>query len=153
MKTMNILGSRSYTILYRTETSSISKYRVMLPITEKQEEELDKKKMLTLNSDFTINGDKVLTYGEHEVDKKEGRNYLRSINICSLDSENFVYTNIDYKTGQVYSDENGKFLQSPTWDNIVWFMYNLCLLGNPQRIVIFDVNKEELKNLYNEFNE
>lgn len=152
MKTMNILGSRSYTILYRTETSSISKYRVMLPITEKQEEELDKKKMLTLNADFTINGDKVLTYGEHEVDKKEGRNYLRNINICSLDSENFVYTNIDYKTGQVYSDENGKFLQSPTWDNIVWFMYNLCLLGNPQRIVIFDVNKEELKNLYNEFN-
>ena len=70
-----------------------------------------------------------------------------------MDSENFVYTNIDYKTGQVYSDENGKFLQSPTWDNIVWFMYNLCLLGNPQRIVIFDVNKEELKNLYNEFNE
>lgn len=152
MKTMNILGSRSYTILYRTETSSISKYRVMLPITEKQEEELDKKKMLTLNADFTINGDKVLTYGEHEVDKKEGRNYLRSINICSLGSENFVYTNIDYKTGQVYSDDNGKFLQFPTWDNIVWFMYNLCLLGNPQRIVIFDVNKEELKNLYNEFN-
>ena len=48
MKTMNILGLRKYTILYRTEGDSVRKYRIIIPINETQEKELDDNSRLTI---------------------------------------------------------------------------------------------------------
>lgn len=149
---MNILGIRKYTILYRTEGDSIKKYRIIIPITEKQEKELDDNSRLTIGENFIVNGDKIITYGEHEIDKKEGRNFIRKLNICSLDKDNYVYTDINFKTGEVFGKEGEPYLQTPTWDNVIWFKYNLCLIGNPERIAIFDINHEDLTRLHNAIN-
>lgn len=149
MKVIAILGLHPYSILFRTEDTN-AKCRILMPISEKQEKELEENSFLQLPNGFIIKGEKVVTYGEHNINTDEGKNYIDSINICSKDSDNWIYTDINFKTGEVF-ERDGKFYQTTTWNNVIWFKYNLCLIGNPKRVLIFDVVKKELEDLHNEF--
>ena len=58
------------------------------------------------------------------------------------DKGNIVPSGFDYLEGVAHHD--GVIKYKPTWDVVEWFKYNHCLIGKPERIVIFQCSKSSL---------
>ena len=52
-----------------------------------------------------------------------------------------IPSNFDYNTGYVYSNNEDIFKTHDTWNKIDWFKFNHCLIGKPERIIIYRINK------------
>jgi len=141
MKKLNIFGIRKKVILshFRGIKEEVS---VMMPITEEQEKEIISSNKF-VNDDYEINMDNIYAYGEINLNTQEDINAIKSFNLIDDgDTANIVYSNTNYETGEVEYDKVPKYYSE--WDILKWFKYNLCLIGNPKRIIIFKIRRNEL---------
>lgn len=141
MKKLNILGIRKKAILshFRGIKEEVS---VMMPITEEQEKEIISSNKF-VNDDYEINMNNIYAYGEINLNTQEDINAIKSFNLIDDgDTANIVYSNTNYETGEVEYDKIPKYYNE--WDILKWFKYNLCLIGNPKRIIIFKIRRNEL---------
>jgi hypothetical protein len=117
----------------------------MMPITTEQEKELDENEALCLGEDcnnLTIDKRSTICYGEVDIDNEEDADAIKKFGLLgSGETDNMVYSNVDYKTGVCTFDNVPK--QFPTSDDILWYRHNACLIGNPKRVVIFKCNKSD----------
>ena len=142
---INIMGIRSKVILNKTNNN----YLVMEPLTKEQEENIDNSAdkegcvRFILDEKYIIPSRDIFLYGEINLNNQDDLELIENSNILTEEVNNasILPSNIDYKTGVITSDENDVFKWYHTWNKLNWFKYNHLLLGKPERIIIYRVDK------------
>lgn len=138
MKVINLNGIRKKIILSTFNDKGIMVKVIMMPITEKQEAEIDKELCFKINGTVIQKG-QIYVYGEVNF-SEDDLNKIDRIGIIVPEDGGWIYSNLDLNTGEV-TIENNTPKMYPTFDPITWFEYNHLLLGKPKRIIIFKCPK------------
>lgn len=140
----NIMGIRSSVILNKFE----SNYLVMEAITEEQENAIDVSaemgdEMYFMKGKHRIPARDIFLYGSININNKEDLMLLKDYDIITpnVNQAANIPSNLDYETGYIYSNNEDVFKFHDTWDKIEWFKFNHVLLGKPDRVIIYRINK------------
>lgn len=145
-KTISLLGIREQAMLYRIKGIKGYEQIIMEAITEEQENKIDKaykyygEHRYITKEGTVITGKNIFLYGEVNLDSDDDIDIIERFPIVSEDMDNFIYSNFDYDKGN-YTTIDGKPKGHFTCDKLKWFMYNHCLIGKPNRIIIYKINK------------
>lgn len=140
-KKVNLLGIRKKVILCHTKSLAGVTYTVMRPITEEDEQNLDKWECINVDGK-RIDKKDIYCYGEINLSSNDDVEYLKKFNLLDTDNGGIIHSNFNYQEG--YALIEGIAKTYPTFDAIEWFKYNHCLIGKPARIIIYKCKKENL---------
>ena len=142
-KIINLLGIRKKITLCRINDIKTKFITVIMEsITEEQEAHLDRtaKKEGALKfyhpDGFVIEAKHIYLYGEVDFDNSEDIKNIERFNLINNEEGNFIHSNFDYDKGIAISTEL-KFKEYPTWNPVLWFKYCYCIIGKPQRIIVY----------------
>lgn len=146
-KTINLLGIRKRVILCHIK-ERIDQVVVMVGITKEQEDTLEQTERLVLEDEpfngIEISRKSVICYGEIDIDNEEDVKCIIKFDLLGHgETDNTVYSNIDFEKGTV-SFEPPYPKDYQTQDPILWYRYNHLLIGKPERVLIFKMNKSDL---------
>lgn len=142
MKTLNLNGIRKRTILCTIKGIKNIEAVVLQPIDEKQEKELDETEQITIDGNL-ISRKSIYFYGEVNVYSDEDMNIVDKCSLLNQDDcGNTVYSNFDYDKGTATYETVPK--QYPTWNAVLWFKFNHCLIGKPKRCICYKIPKSYL---------
>lgn len=141
-KVVNLIGIRPNIILCRTE---FIKGRIntiyMEPITEEQELRIDKSAKYFGSIRYErpdgeiIDSKHIYVYGEINFDDDNDIRQIKRMKFIN-ENGNYVHSNFDYEKGQ-FITVDGKVKTYPTWNPLIWFKYCHCIIGKPQRIIVY----------------
>ena len=149
MQKINIMGIRSSVILNRTG----SDYLIMEELTKAEEDkmdaaaEFDQEVVYVKDGKIRIPSRDIFLYGQININDKNDIELIKNTQLCTseVNMASNIPSRFDYETGYVYSEHNGIFKCHDTWNNLDWFKFNYCLIGKPDRIIIYRVNKTYVK--------
>lgn len=148
-KEVSVLGIYKKTILCHTNNFGTEEVYVMEPITQEQENEIDNSfsrygeiRFVRHNGDI-LRKENIKLYGDVNLDSEEDLAAIEKYQFIDEDWRSFIYSNFDYQRGTV-GLVDGKFKYYPTKDPILWFKYNHCLIGKPNKIIIYRIPKLKL---------
>ena len=149
-KEINLLGIRKRAILLHSKTPHGIELTVMEPITEKQENRIDKSSdyygELRFESKHGIIGQRnIYLYGEIDFNSKNDLDVIKRFKLVDPDLMSFKYTAFDYEKGTALV-QNKITKISPSIDPVEWFKYNYCLIGKPERIIVYKILKYMLND-------
>lgn len=149
-KEINLLGIFNMTRLCLTESIKNKKIVIMEAITEEEEQRIDKSKdyygSIKYNkNNLVIDSKDIYLYGEVNLNDENDINFIKRFYLINPETS-FIYSNFDYDRG-VYTTVNLKPRWCTTFDPIKWFKYNYCLIGKPNRIIIYRIDKNKLKDI------
>ncbi len=149
-KEINLLGIFNMTRLCLTESIKNKKIVIMEATTEEEEQRIDKSKdyygSIRYNkNNLVIDSKDIYLYGEVNLNDENDINFIKRFYLINPETS-FIYSNFDYDRG-VYTTVNLKPRWCTTFDPIKWFKYNYCLIGKPNRIIIYRIDKNKLKNI------
>lgn len=149
-KEINLLGIFNMTHLCLTESIKNKKIVIMEAITEEEEQRIDKSKdyygSIRYNkNNLVIDSKDIYLYGEVNLNDENDINFIKRFYLINPETS-FIYSNFDYDRG-VYTTVNLKPRWCTTFDAIKWFKYNHCLIGKPNRIIIYRIDKNKLKDI------
>ncbi|UVY48252.1 MAG: hypothetical protein [Bacteriophage sp.] len=113
----------------------------MRPITEEDEQNLDKFEYLNIDNKHIDKKD-IYCYGEINLSSNDDVEYIKKFSLLDTDNGGTIHSNFNYQEG--YALIEGIAKTYPTFDIIEWFKYNHCLIGKPARIIIYKCKKENL---------
>lgn len=150
MKTRKVFGTKKKVILNHSNTDML----FMESISKEEEKIIDESLENYVSPKFAIDRDLILLpsniylYGQLDLEDNNDINLLMSKDIISVDPMEaaIIHSNFDYEHGTITSDENDRFLVYNTWKKFDWFKYNYCLLGKPERIIIYKLNRIDYFN-------
>ena len=144
----NSKGANSYVFALYQAQNYIDEKKT---ITEEQEARIDKSKQYfgairhTKEDGQIIDGKDIYVYGEINFGSEEDCNILNRFHL--LDNDNcFVYSGFNFDKGTIVLKEN-KVKWYQTTNNIKWLQFNHCLIGKPERIIIYNIDKKKLVNV------
>lgn len=149
MQKINIMGIRSNVVLNRFDHNLL----IMEPISKEQEETIDCSEELHGETQFITKNNiripsrDIFLYGEININNRDDLDLLRNSDIITqeVNMAANIPSNFDYENGDVYSDSNNIIKTHDTWNKIDWFKFNHCLIGKPERIIIYRINKMHVK--------
>ena len=130
-KKLNLLGIRKKVILCHTKSLTGVTYTVMRPITEEDEQNLDKLEYIN------VDGKRI-----NNLSSNDDVEYIKKFSLLDTNNGGTIHSNFNYQEG--YALIEGIAKTYPTFDIIEWFKYNHCLIGKPTRIIIYKCKKENL---------
>lgn len=139
-KKLNLLGIRKKVILCHTKSLAGITYTIMRTITEQDEQDLDKWEYINIDGK-RIDRKDIYCYGEINLSSDDVE-YIKKFNLLDTDNGGTIHSNFNYKEG--YALVEGIAKTYPTFNVIEWFKYNHCLIGKPDRIIIYKCKKENL---------
>jgi hypothetical protein len=113
----------------------------MRPITEEDEQNLDKRECINIDGK-RIDKKDIYCYGEINLSSNDDVEYIKKFSLLDTDNGGTIHSNFNYQEGYALIEEIAKTY--PTFDIIEWFKYNHCLIGKPTRIIIYKCKKENL---------
>lgn len=140
-KKVNLLGIRKKVIFCHTKSLAGVTYTVMRPITEEDEQNLDKWECINVDGK-RIDKKDIYCYGEINLSSNDDVEYIKKFNLLDTDNGGIIHSNFNYQEGYAVIETVAKTY--PTFDAIEWFKYNHCLIGKPARIIIYKCKKEDL---------
>lgn len=147
---MSIVGTRPEGMtLCRSNDNKILFTVIMEPITAEEEIRIDKSSKYfgsvryERKDGVIINQKDIYMYGEINLDSDDDLDIIERFNLVD-ERGNWIYSNFDYDAGTVTSIDR-KFKQYQTWNPIDWFAYCHCLIGKPERIIVYKSGKRRLK--------
>lgn len=150
-KEYNILGIRKRAILLRSKTIHGIELTIMEAITEEQEKRIDK------SSDYfgsiqyrckhgVIPQKDIYLYGQVDLTNQDDIQMIKKCNLIDNDNlDNFIYKSFDYKTGIIKTEDDVTKITVCT-SPLEWFKYNYCLIGKPERIIVYKLLKFNLND-------
>nr|UWI24163.1 MAG: hypothetical protein [Bacteriophage sp.] len=113
----------------------------MRPITEEDEQNLDKWEYLNIDNK-RIDKKDIYCYGEINLSSNDDVEYIKKFSLLDTDNGGIIHSNFNYQEG--YALIEGIAKTYSTFDIVEWFKYNHCLIGKPTRIIIYKCKKENL---------
>ena len=123
-----------------------NRYIVIIePITEEQEERIDKSKLYYgqlhyEKDDIIVEGRNIIMYGEINIKDKDDIDLINHFNLINVDGS-WIYSNFDYKKGIAVINDDKTFTY-PTYNALEWFKYCYCMIGKPKRIIVYKYNNK-----------
>ena len=123
----------------------------MEAITEEQEAHIDKSKQYfgairhTKEDGQIIDGKDIYVYGEINFGSEEDCNILNRFHLLDNDNRKKKTKKKNDKGTIVLKENKIKWYQ--TTNNIKWLQFNHCLIGKPERIIIYKIDKKKLVNV------
>lgn len=137
LEKINMLGMREKSILLRFKKSN--NIIVIQGITKINEKNLDKRMKFNTGKEY-VNFDNILLYGVINFDDENDINLINEKNIIDEDIENNrAIANMNYKTGDVKLIQGIPKIYEEI-DPVRWLKFHHCLIGNPERIIIYKTN-------------
>lgn len=151
----NILGTRKRTILCR---SNVTNYRgdvIMEPITEEIEINIDNSKELYgrtcyKKDDIVIDNNFIYMYGTIDFNNEEDINIIKRYNFID-DNGGYIPKGFNFNDGTVTVINNNK-IDAITFNPVEWFKYHYCLLGKPERIIVYKLLSKVKRNAERQYN-
>lgn len=115
---------------------------IMESITKEQEERIDKSKIYFGEIRYErpdkhiIQARNIYLYGEVNVNDKSDIDLIKKFDLVDPD-HNWIDSNFNFEEGTCTTIE-GIRKGYDTWDPVKWFLYNYCLLGKPERVIIYN---------------
>lgn len=136
-KTFNLLGLRKSVILYHTKWNNrITSEVIMRELTPDEEEQCEDSSLeyIHINDNVSIDKRRIVLYGE--VDLVKDKDAI--LDFCYIPEyyDAHVHSNFNYEEG-TFTTINGIAKSYITFDPILWFKYNYCLIGKPKKIIIY----------------
>jgi len=147
MKKINIRGIYDKAVLHHFNNSLVIMEAIDEDTVRKIEDEGSNSKNITFK---TKNGRyitqaEIFLYGKIDIEDEKDRKLLESFENKIWDYtewNHIAYSNVNYKTGDVYENESKKtFLKYSMCDIVKWIKYNLLLINNPKNIIIYKIPK------------
>ena len=150
LEEINLLGIRKRAILLRSKTAYGPELTIIEPLTEAQENRIDKSKDYFGAIQFeskhgTVSQRDIYVYGKLDLSSKEDLDIIKRLNLVDEDFESFKYSDFNYNKGTAIA-RNGVYKIAPTFNAIEWFKYNHCLIGKPERIIVYKLLKYKLND-------
>lgn len=140
MKELKLLGIRKRSILCRIEDNGTS-FVVITLINEKDEKQLDDNGYIYIDNNKIDKRD-IYCYGEINLLSQDDIEYIRKFNLIDSHNGGNIHSNFNYEKG--IATYEGVVKTYPIFNAIDWFKYNYCLIGKPERIIIYKCKKEDL---------
>lgn len=125
---------------------------IMEPITEKQEERIDKSKLyygsirFEKNKEIIIPAKDIYLYGDVDLNSEEDINYIKKFNLIS-DNGDWMYSNFDYDRGNFKTIE--RIHKGYTnFDPIKNFKLAHCIIGKPKKVIVYKMDNRFLRNMW-----
>lgn len=143
-KPINLFNRRQRVMLSRSDKKDYGVF--MEAISESTEINLDRQNKVKNSITYAaskgvVTNNDIYLYGEINLDNKKDIKYLKKFSSAILnpyDISNFIYSNFNYDTGDVFADDNGIYKGYQIMNEpIKWFKFNYCILGKPKRIIIY----------------
>lgn len=141
-KTRCLFNTQKKVLLSRSDKNMYGIF--MEAITEKVEQQIDKQggafQYRTLDGHIITDTNTYL-YGEIDLNNPKDIKYLMRFKNAILnpyDYNQWYYTSFDYDTGEIKANDENIFKGiNFIADPIKWFKYKYCILGKPERIIIY----------------
>lgn len=152
-KQMNIMGKFKRTILNHSKEGII----VLQVLTDKEEQQIDKSEKeygelkYLFDKKYLIRAKNIYLYGDLNLNNKEDIKLIDKFKnvICDdLNPANWIYSNINFETGEVTSNEEGIYKGYSTTNYMKWFLYNYLLIGKPKKIIVYSIPGKVIKDDY-----
>lgn len=156
LKSINICGTRQIACLYRSDNSRT----FMVAINDNDEKVLKRIKdaedgvfsvsvTCGINNNevkYTIPKNNILLYGEVDMDSDDDLDVFfmyknKLMNDDVMGRKNIVPTSLDYDSGLVSVEAREVIRTADTWDLETWLKYNHCLIGKPNKILIYEYGR------------
>ena len=143
-RAINLLGIRQKVIICRIDSINGKYNNVYIePITEEQEIKIDNAEKYyneiryELKDGTIITSKNIYAYGEINIEDVNDINQIKSFNLINSDGGR-INSNFNYDKGCCTIKDNIATYYT-TWNPIKWFKYCYCLIGKPNRIIIYKV--------------
>lgn len=150
---MNLFGIRKKgTILCHFDVGSNRTTVIIEPITEKQEERIEKSKLyygsikFIKNKDIVIPAKDIYLYGDVDITSEEDIKYINKFNLIS-DLGDWFYSKFNYNTGDIFSDE-GIFKGYTTFNALDRFKLCHCMIGKPKKVIVYKIDDRFLRKIW-----
>ena len=143
------MGIRSSVVLNKFDHN----YLVMEQLSEEDEHYIDATdsteggmhfiKKVNSKTHIRIPSRDIFLYGEIDINNHSDLELIKNSDIITneVNMATNIPSNFDYESGDVFSDSNNIIKTHDTWNRIDWFKFNHCLIGKPNRIIIYRINK------------
>jgi hypothetical protein len=122
----------------------------MEPITLQQEHAIDINHGLILKNtneeDFRVDIRDIYLYGHINLNNISDINAIINKNLVDnrvLENCNRLPSNFNYEKGTI-TPISEIYKEAPTYDPLAWFKYNHCLIGKPERVIVYRTTKSNL---------
>ena len=133
-----------YRILSKNVTKQYIRLTVMIPISEKEEEQIDNIEKRTIvftrgNKEFSVTIRDIYCYGEVDFNDKNIFNQIENFSFLDFleGSGVHIFSNYDYNTHSCMSDKK-YLLHTETWSPAMLAKMAHGYLGKPARILLFN---------------
>ena len=138
-KEYNLLGLKKSTILYLTKFNNrITSQTVMRELRPEEEKQCDDNSLeyVHVNDNVSINKRHILLYGEVNLNNPSDVEAIKRYCYIPEDYNAYIHSNFNYDKGNFVTID-GIAKGCITFDALLWFKYNYCLIGKPKKIIIF----------------
>ena len=136
----NLLGLRKSTtlFLFRYNNGKISKVVTLQPLSENEEKQCedDNTPYIELDNGKHIKKDRIILYGDIDIKNQNDLNSIAYYCYIPEDYNAIIYGNFNYDKG-IFRTKDGIAKDAITYDPILWFKYNHCLIGKPKKVLIY----------------
>lgn len=142
---VNLLGTIKRALISRFDSKGFSTNVFIAPITEAQEIALDNNRKIQIDGLGAISRGDTYLYGEVDLDKQDDIDEIKRNDLFMYDGKGMIYTNFNYDKANFRLQEvhlSSEIVErrpklSPCSDAVQWFKFKYCLIGKPQRVVVF----------------
>lgn len=139
-KEYNLLGLRKTTtlFLFRYANGKINKIITLRPLSENEEKQCedDSKLYIELDNGICIKKDRIILYGDIDIKNQNDLNSIAYYCYIPEDYNAILHAHFDYDKGS-FTTKDGIAKDTITYDPILWFKYNHCLIGKPKKVLIY----------------
>lgn len=139
-KEYNLLGLRKSTtlFLFRYANGKISKIVTLRPLSENEEKQCedDNTPYIELDNGVHIKKNRVILYGDIDITNKNDLNSIAYYCYIPEDYDARLHAYFNYDKGS-FTTKDGVAKDTITYDPILWFKYNHCLIGKPKKVLIY----------------
>lgn len=137
--TYSLLGLRKSTLLFHIKKNdkTISQ-TIMRELTKDEELQCEDKSLshVHVNDKFSIDKRHIILYGEVDLNNPDDIESIKQFCYIPEDYDAHVHSKFDYERGEFTTIE-GIAKSHITFDPVLWFKYNYCLIGKPKKILIY----------------
>lgn len=135
--TYNLLGLRKTTLLFHIKRNNKTvSQTVMRELTDDLERQCEDKNLnyVHINDKFSLDKKHIVLYGEVDLDKDIEQ--IKQFCYIPEDYDAHVHSNFNYENG-TFTTIDGIAKGYITYDPVLWFKYNYCIIGKPKKILIY----------------
>lgn len=138
-KTYNLLGLRKTVLLFhfKRNEKTVSE-TIMRELTEDEEKQCEDKTLshIHVNDKISIDKRHIVLYGSVDLNNEDDIEQIKQFCYIPEDYDAYIHSNFNYTEGN-FTTIDGIAKSSITFDPVLWFKYNYCLIGKPKKILIY----------------